>query len=384
MYRLGFQYYIILILLASSCSPNQEDIKNIQKPSQASIEKQTQTLSNASKTEVDIGPSDYPDNTNPLTGLTVIKKNLLNRRPVAVKISNDPRPMRPQWGLTKADVVYEYYTEWGKTRFIGIFYGDDADVVGPIRSARFFDENIVEMYKSILAYVGADQRVLKYFSKRDYWDRMISEWPAGCPPICRVDPKMWNHAVTNTNILSKHAAKIGIKNIRPNLDGMRFSTLPPNDGKDAYDLSFRFSPYYYGKWVYDYKEQTYIRLQDAHDDLGQGEDYFLLNDRLTGEPVDADNVVALFVHYEYYIKRDDIEIVKMDLLGTGKAILFRDGKSYEVQWQRKSKEDVLTLIDTQGYLFPFKPGRTWFEVIGTSSEIAQPFNGGYHFSFSIP
>ena len=57
------------------------------------------------------GPSNFPSNVNPLTGLQVADPTLLNRRPVLVKVSNLPRYVRPQWGLSLADIVFEYYID---------------------------------------------------------------------------------------------------------------------------------------------------------------------------------------------------------------------------------------------------------------------------------
>ena len=58
---------------------------------------------------------------NPLTGLPVSDPSFLQHRPLAIKIANSPDYVRPQSGLTLADVVFEYYIEWGDTRFIAIF-----------------------------------------------------------------------------------------------------------------------------------------------------------------------------------------------------------------------------------------------------------------------
>src|SRR5262245_25539804 len=87
--------------------------------------------------------SAFPANINPLTGLEVQDLALLERRPLLVKVSNLPRNIRPQSGLSSADHVYEYYTEEGTTRFAAVFYGQDAKMVGPIRSARFFDDQLM-------------------------------------------------------------------------------------------------------------------------------------------------------------------------------------------------------------------------------------------------
>jgi hypothetical protein len=81
-------------------------------------------------------PADNP--VNPLTGWRVTDPALLDRRPLLVKVENLPRGSRPQHGLSFADMVFEYYTELGSTRFAALFYGQDAQVVGPIRSARFW------------------------------------------------------------------------------------------------------------------------------------------------------------------------------------------------------------------------------------------------------
>src|SRR5690606_8212981 len=95
---------------------------------------------------------------NPLTGLPVSDPAMLGRRPIAIKIGNAPRYVRPQSGLSLADVAYEYYIEWGQTRFVAVFYSNDAERVGPVRSGRFFDEHIARMYHSFLFFKGADDR----------------------------------------------------------------------------------------------------------------------------------------------------------------------------------------------------------------------------------
>ena len=99
--------------------------------------------------------SDFPADVNPLTGLKVADPSLLERRPVTVKVSNFPREGRPHAGLSSADIVFDYYTGTGGDRFLAIFYGQDAEKVGPIRSGRFIDVQLVPMYQGILAMVSA-------------------------------------------------------------------------------------------------------------------------------------------------------------------------------------------------------------------------------------
>jgi hypothetical protein len=71
-----------------------------------------------------VGPVNFPENINPLTGQYVSDAELLERRPVAVKINIVPRlGTRPPWGLSFADIVYEFYQNVGYTRFTPSSWG---------------------------------------------------------------------------------------------------------------------------------------------------------------------------------------------------------------------------------------------------------------------
>ena len=107
----------------------------------------------------------------------------MERRPLAIKIANYPRYVRPQSGLTLADQVFEYYIEDGLTRFTAVFYGNNSEWVGPVRSGRFFDENIQRMYQSYLVFKFADKRVLDYFKTTDFADFLVVPSNGACPPF---------------------------------------------------------------------------------------------------------------------------------------------------------------------------------------------------------
>ena len=80
----------------------------------------------------------------PLTGLPAAADAQIGRRPLNVRLPNDPNA-RPQYGLNKADIVFEMIVEGGVTRFAAIFHSKDADTVGPVRSYRFSDLHITQM-----------------------------------------------------------------------------------------------------------------------------------------------------------------------------------------------------------------------------------------------
>ena len=169
-------------------------------------------------------------NTNPLTGLTAANPTLLERRPIAVKITQFPRLVRPQSGLTLADVVYEYYIEDGLSRFIAVFYGNDAEMAGPVRSGRFFDEHIARMYQAFFVFKYADPRVYDYYQESDLKDFLVVPTIASCPPFEMGPTKRddYNNVFFNTtkfkDCIAKHP---NIDNGRPKIRSSFFSTLLP-------------------------------------------------------------------------------------------------------------------------------------------------------------
>ncbi|HJO33316.1 MAG TPA: DUF3048 domain-containing protein, partial [Anaerolineales bacterium] len=108
-----------------------------------------------------VGPHSYPPGVNPLSGLPVADAAVLQRRPLAIKVSNFPRSVRPQSGLATADMVWEHYAEGGTTRFTAVFYSRDAGRVGSIRSARLIDTTLTEAFAGALVASGMSDGTLE-------------------------------------------------------------------------------------------------------------------------------------------------------------------------------------------------------------------------------
>ncbi len=325
-----------------------------------------------------IGPGNFPENVNPLTGLVVDDPTILDRRPVAVKINNYPRSNRPQWGLSLADIVYEFYHNNDLPRFHAIFYGHDAEMAGPIRSARPFDDYLVQTYKSSLVFGSADSRVLDRLRSQDYGGRLIYLLEGICPPqpVCRFDPQSVNYLVTGTAAVGDYIESKGEDNTKQNLDGMWFSDQTPSGGQSATRLYVRYSYSAYLYWEFDSASGRYTRYQDTQEDIGgRGEAYAPLTDRLNEETIHADNVVVLVIphfHLVYHPASNGnpkVEIVDMNFEGTGLAFAMRDGLLYQLQWIRLFDGSVIFLIYPDGTRYPFKPGNTWFEVVNDQTLI---------------
>lgn len=335
------------------------------------------------------GPQNMPIDINPLTGMPPADPSLLDRRPIAVKINIVPRSNRPAWGLSLADIVYDYYHNGGYTRFHAIFYGNNADLVGPIRSGRLPDHELVRMYQSVFAYGSADQLINQRLFNAEYSNRLLLEGalascpPAASTPLCRFEPTGGNYLLGSTQAISQHFNDLGIENGRQDLAGMTFHSTVPDGGANGSQLSVRYSGDSYVRWDYDPASGTYLRFQDNVYDQGQGEEYAPLTDRLNDEQISAQNVVVIVARHEYF-QRPPNEIVEILLSGTGNAYAFRDGQVYEVTWNRPTTNSVLYLTFPDGSAYPFKPGTTWFQIIGQASALTQPEEGTWRWVFNLP
>ncbi len=329
------------------------------------------------------GPTNFPAGVDPLTGLPVSDPALLDRRPLAIQISNLPRDVRPQWGLSLADIVFDYYTEAGGTRFTAIFYGQDASMVGPIRSARFVNVDITQGYQAVFAFGGAYIDELQALEKSTFANRLVLEGSGS--PLFRYDPNGVNALVVNTADLSGYMAKQGVPNGRQNLDGMFFQLQPPDGGSSVRRIYLRYAAQTYDRFDYDPASGRYLRLEDVVDDPsnGSGEHYAQLTDKLTGQPVAFDNLVVLFVPNTFYRNSapGKNEIIDIKLTGIGPAYVFRDGKAYNLQWKR-DPNGVVTLLSGASP-FPLKPGTTSFEIVGMNSKL-QATNSGWRFTHHMP
>ncbi len=337
------------------------------------------------------GPDNFPMDVNPLTGLYVANGRELDKRPVAIKINIVPRTgTRPPWGLSSADIVFDYYQNNGYTRFHTIFYGEDTNLAGPIRSARFPDHFLIRMYKSIFAYGSADPLINERLFGSEYSDRLVLEGGGSglCPPndrapLCRFDPQGYSFLLGGTSEIREYAQNQGVNDSWQNLDGMYFNVETPTGGQTAKNVSIRYSRDNYVLWVYDLSNEKYMRFQDDSFDQGEGETFAPLIDRNNDEQISADNVVVLLMEHSYY-RKPPAEIVEVLVSGSGPAYAFREGKVYEVRWNIPGSDRVLYLTYQDGTPFPYKPGNTWYQVIGQASSITEPEEDTWRFEFLIP
>ena len=99
-----------------------------------------------------IAVEEITGNTNILSGLE-ISDTVKDDRPIALMVENTP-DARPQSGLIYADMVFEVVDEYGITRFVVVYSSYEADIVGPVRSARIYYAEIARSLDPVYAFWG--------------------------------------------------------------------------------------------------------------------------------------------------------------------------------------------------------------------------------------
>lgn len=303
-----------------------------------------------------IGP-DFPADVNPLTGETVADPAVLQRRPLAVKVSNYPPVVRPQSGLSNADIVFEHYAEGGATRFTAIFYGNDADRIGSIRSGRLVDLEIPKMYDAAFAYSGASGPVRLRFRDSPFFDRVISP-DFGHDGFYRVeDPnKAFEHTLFTDTFFLRNILEAREINVPPTFqNNMVFSVEAPTGGAPATTIDVKYGATR-AFWQYNSATNRYERWTDGIQQV----------DANTNQALTFRTVVVLGVnHVDTTIIEDSLgsPSVEIQAWGEGPASIFRDGQRYEGRWQRQDPNDMLTFTDMEGNPLPLGVGNTFVQIV---------------------
>lgn len=304
-----------------------------------------------------VGGFGPPGDTNPLTGLPLAPGRSA-QRPVVVCINNDSAA-RPQYGLAQADVAYDYLMEgFSITRFSAVFYGDSTDRIGPVRSARLINYYLGALYDAGLLCSGASDRV-RYLLKNDapfpYLDIDLDD-PSNSRYSASLGSDYRTRLQTSTSGFRAWLTNWATEKA-PTLRGFTFGGVP-GGGAPAGQINIPFpgvtgSDVAYG---YDVGSGRYLRF------LG-GEAHV---DGASGAQLGFENVVVQYVPHEVTdIVEDSLGSlsIRLNLFGSGRAILFRDGLAFEGTWASDSRGDMPRFYAADGSEIPLKPGKSWISVV---------------------
>lgn len=290
------------------------------------------------------------------------RKDLL---PIAIMIDNSPDAF-PQTGLDRADLVYEAFVEGGITRFMAVYWRQEADLVEPVRSARtpfvIWADELGAMY----AHAGEADT----FNEANAGGQ-IQEWgikdlnafsgPATAAYYRDTDRYAPHNLVASTIALRAAAARLNYAGPRSverwlfKADGDGTGSYPDAGGIEVNFEGTR-NPWQLVQWHWDPETKSYARYEFGGPQV----------DGKTKQQLTFKNVVVMTVGEQVV---DDSGHVLLDQIGTGKATVFLDGKQIDGTWKKAERQARTRFYDSRGAEIAFDRGSTFIEVIGFGSTV---------------
>ena len=291
----------------------------------------------------------------PLTGLPDPDGQSRARPVLWVKVDNlVGEGVRPQTGLEAADVVYEEVVERGITRFLAAFNSGVPEVVGPIRSVRLTDRNLVWPLGGIFAHSGGAPPAVDAI--REAPVNAVDESTAG-DAMFRDGSKRAPH-----NLFGRGAGLFD-KGGQPVPPPPLFEYLATGEtfaGEPASELTVALDPGYAPTYTYDAGSNAWTRAINGVP--------FTME---SGVQIAPTNVIVQFIDYAGGVGSDNAEGATV---GGGEAWIFTGGQLIRGQWLRAAKEETTKYVDGAGNAIKLAPGTTWVELpqAGTPVDVVQP------------
>ena len=282
----------------------------------------------------------------PLTGVPLKKKEKPVGRPaLVVKIDNHSAARRNHRGLAVADMVFEEIVEGGITRFAAVFHSQDAETVGPIRSGRSQDVDILTSFdRPLFAWSGGNPGVERLIADSTLTDL---NWQKGGRGYYRGDGSVPHNLYNDTATLWSQTPE-DLVGVPP---PQQFEYLRPKgrftgDPVASFDLDMGNIAV---EWTWDGSTGRFLRSQQGspHDDVLYGR-------------IGATNVVVMVV--EYKPSQIDARSPEAQTIGNGPAYIFSDGQVIEGRWARDDRETPIRFIRDNGKAIGLTPGNTWIEL----------------------
>jgi hypothetical protein len=302
--------------------------------------------------QISSGPVD------PLTGEAADPAKLA-RAPLVVMIDNHP-DAAPQSGLNSASMVIEALAEGGITRFETFFLTGDAPTVGPVRSARPYFVEWAYPFKPLYVHCGGSWEAIDLIEEAT---GILTDVDCfnGKMPFWRSNDRLMPHNLySSTTQLWKVAANRGLSAPEGEPVFLHSAPLPPDQRPASGSVGFTFSGLSRSDitWIYDHDSNQYLRKQWG----------YWHRDAATGDIINARNVVILWTNV-WELPGDEKGRMGTDTVGTGTALIMRDGQYEWGYWTRKNPYAPMTLLDGKREPMHLAPGRVWFEILGIGKKV---------------
>jgi len=284
-------------------------------------------------------------------------------KPILIAKIDNTANSRPQVGLDHADMVIEVLVEGGVPRLLAFFQSNMPAEVGPVRSAREVDPKLVAPFGALMAHSGGQDPVVVGL-RQVTGD--VSHPTMGANAYFRDPsrPGTYDLVLRTADVLGLDSPEA------PGFGWMTFGEAPGKDDNISLALSVTVSQSSAHTLNYRYSESNggYLRFigDTPHLVLGAEETYANRNNAVEGAnpQLVAANVIVVYVPVIDTGRKDAAGSVvpDYDVLGSGVAVIFRDGVAIEGRWERSAANEFFRFVDADGNDIPLAEGSTWIQL----------------------
>ncbi|WP_082467454.1 DUF3048 domain-containing protein [Leifsonia sp. Leaf264] len=291
----------------------------------------------------------------PLRGTTVPAGSLAHPS-LAAKIDNHEEA-RPQYGLDRTDIVFEELVEGGLTRYAAVWQSDVPDEIGPVRSIRPMDPDIISPFGGIIAYSGGQQIFVDMMMATPVKNLVFDYDTSGIFYRNDVHDAPHNVILRAKDVVGQSAALAAPQQQWAYSTDIATSTAAL-DGAPTGNIAVSFSPERYPNYTWDEATKVWLRNQEGSPDLDAN-----------GKQLQATNVITMRVDIDGTYG----EVPKTVLTGSGAATVSTGGKTVNATWSKADAGSPIRFVDGNGVVVRLAPGNTWIELVpnGTGSVTLQ-------------
>ena len=299
----------------------------------------------------------------PLTGEPTTDPTLAQRRALAVKVGNGSRRSRPQAGLAAADIVFEMLNEGGRSRLMAVFHSEMPGRVGPVRSARTSDFDLLaDLSRPYLASSGANTTVLAEMRRAERAGTIVDVGgmrtfvPYSRDPARRSPYNLYFDSESLTD--SDGAALRGGSLETPVVPLLDYGSFNPAGiaGANGVTVTYHRPTGNVVSHIWDAAVGGWVRIQSG--DLMMTETGSGLRE------VAPVNVAVMWMTHRY--APSDAESPLTVSFGTGDALVLTAGAVHEAVWERSEDRAGFRFVDTAGNPLSLSPGSTWLLIANSS------------------
>ena len=339
---------VAMVATAAACGGSDESSPSTGAPSTAPASTELATTTSPS-TSVDAGTTTTvaQDPVYPLTGLPVTDAAIAARPALVVKIDNN-RAARPQSGLITADIVFEEIVEV-QTRFAAVFHSQGADPVGPIRSGRTQDIQLLgSLDRPLFLWSGGNANVTRDIRNSDFVNlsAQVGDVYRGAG-FFRSDQRASPHDLYATTTGAWTLAPTDAAAPPQQFHYRPADAAPLGEPAAGADLDMDGLAI---EWRFDAASGSYLRSNGGspHDDA------------LVGTQINTQNVVVMVVDYQP--SPADANSPEAQTIGSGEVLIFTGGTLQRGTWSRADRLSPISFTDGAGNPLLLTPGRTWVEL----------------------